>query len=252
MSLKTSNLLILAMCFLISSIFLPPVFGISLKELYVEPGSKVPNWVKSNAFWWAQDLITDKEFLNGIEYLISEKIILIEAPPSAPIRQGTEVPGWIKTTAGWWADGSIAEDDFLAAIQYLIKKGIIVVKTGFEVTSSAPGTYDVIVGGVKYPVKYDIGNNNELIRIELYPSFSVLIIDVKTTVDDYLTIEIPRNLIDARFKSFDDEFFVLTNGVEIDFDEIRGDFTRTLSFNLLEGDEEIEIIGTHTAVQYKK
>jgi len=31
---------------------------------------KVPDWVKNNAKWWAEDLIEDADFINGIEYLI--------------------------------------------------------------------------------------------------------------------------------------------------------------------------------------
>ena len=37
----------------------------------------IPDWVKSNAGWWADGLTSDKEFLNGIEWLISKGIITI-------------------------------------------------------------------------------------------------------------------------------------------------------------------------------
>jgi len=36
---------------------------------------EIPNWVKSNAQWWSEDLISDQDFLNGIEFLIKEGII---------------------------------------------------------------------------------------------------------------------------------------------------------------------------------
>ena len=36
---------------------------------------KVPAWVKNNAGWWANDLISEYDFLNGIKYLIKEGII---------------------------------------------------------------------------------------------------------------------------------------------------------------------------------
>ena len=36
---------------------------------------KVPDWVKNNAGWWANGLISEDDFLNGIKYLIKEGII---------------------------------------------------------------------------------------------------------------------------------------------------------------------------------
>ena len=38
----------------------------------------VPDWVKNNAKWWSEDLIGDADFYNGLEYLISHKIISID------------------------------------------------------------------------------------------------------------------------------------------------------------------------------
>ena len=37
---------------------------------------QIPDWVKNNAGWWAEDQIDDKTFATGIEYLI--RIGLIE------------------------------------------------------------------------------------------------------------------------------------------------------------------------------
>ena len=33
---------------------------------------KVPSWVKNTAGWWANNLITDNEFVNAIEFLIKK------------------------------------------------------------------------------------------------------------------------------------------------------------------------------------
>jgi len=38
---------------------------------------KIPTWVKSNAKWWSEDLISDQDFVKGIEFLIKEGIIRI-------------------------------------------------------------------------------------------------------------------------------------------------------------------------------
>lgn len=38
---------------------------------------QIPNWVKHNAYWYSQDLITAEEFSLTIEYLIDEGLIKV-------------------------------------------------------------------------------------------------------------------------------------------------------------------------------
>jgi len=37
----------------------------------------VPDWVKKNALWWADGLITDQDFVKGIQYLVEKGIIKV-------------------------------------------------------------------------------------------------------------------------------------------------------------------------------
>ena len=37
----------------------------------------VPAWIKNNAGWWATDQIDDSAFVQGIQYLIQEGIIVV-------------------------------------------------------------------------------------------------------------------------------------------------------------------------------
>ena len=88
--------------------------------------TSIPDWIKSNAGWWANGDIGDETFVQGIQYLIKEGIMQI--PPTTP--QGSsestsEIPGWIKSNAGWWANGDIGDETFVQGIQYLIKEGIL-------------------------------------------------------------------------------------------------------------------------------
>jgi len=87
----------------------------------------VPNWVKNTAGWWAEDKIPDSAFLQGIQFLIKEKIIIVQisAVDSEVVE---EVPGWVKNTAGWWAEDKIHDVTFVNAIRYLISQGIITVE----------------------------------------------------------------------------------------------------------------------------
>ena len=87
----------------------------------------IPSWVKNLGKWWSQELVTDKDFARGIEYLIKEKIIIIPESERQGSSSATKIPVWIKTNAGWWADNRISDSDFALGIQHLIRNGIIVV-----------------------------------------------------------------------------------------------------------------------------
>ena len=39
--------------------------------------ASIPAWIKNNAGWWANDQIPDSTFVDGIEFLIEKKIIVI-------------------------------------------------------------------------------------------------------------------------------------------------------------------------------
>jgi len=87
----------------------------------------VPSWIKNNAGWWATDQIDDSAFLQGIQFLIKEKIIIIPPTETSESAGSQEVPAWIKNNAGWWATDQIDDSAFLQGIQYLVKEGIIIV-----------------------------------------------------------------------------------------------------------------------------
>ena len=87
----------------------------------------VPSWIKNNAGWWADNLIDDNSFVSGIQWLISNDVILLPATEQGVGDSENVIPRWIKTTAGWWADDQIHDITFVAAIKYLINEGIMVV-----------------------------------------------------------------------------------------------------------------------------
>ena len=37
----------------------------------------IPDWIKNNAEWWSQGLITEDDFVNGIEFLVKNGIIRV-------------------------------------------------------------------------------------------------------------------------------------------------------------------------------
>ena len=38
---------------------------------------EIPDWIKNNAKWWANDQISDEDFVKSIEYLVKKGIIRI-------------------------------------------------------------------------------------------------------------------------------------------------------------------------------
>ncbi len=84
----------------------------------------IPEWIRNNAAWWADGQIDDKTFIQGIEYLIKNDIILIPKTQQES-SDSQEIPGWIKNNAAWWAEGQIDDETFVQGLQYLIQNGIL-------------------------------------------------------------------------------------------------------------------------------
>ena len=95
----------------------------------IQPTAKsvtaIPGWIKNNAKWWASDQIPDSAFLQGIQFLIKERIMVIPPTVASESSGSQEVPVWIKNNAGWWTSGQIDDITYVSGIQYLVKVGII-------------------------------------------------------------------------------------------------------------------------------
>ena len=111
--------------------------------------SEIPAWIKNNAGWWADGQIDDSSFLQGIQYLIKEGIMVIPPTETSESSGSEGVPAWVKNNAGWWADDQINDNTFISGIQYLIKSGIIVVtqaeKSVTETTIKVSGYSDWLI-----------------------------------------------------------------------------------------------------------
>ena len=98
----------------------------SIPDVFAE--DVIPSWVKNNAGWWATDQIDDASFLQGIQFLIKEEIMVITYVETSDDSGSQEVPGWVKNNAGWWANNQINDSSFVLGIKWLISNGIIVVE----------------------------------------------------------------------------------------------------------------------------
>ncbi len=103
--------------------------------------------------------------------------------------------------------------------------------------------------GQSYNVNYNI-NGATINDISIDTKSTSLVVSVQTTSDGSVTLTLPRALIDAKAGSSDDQFFVLEDGAEVDFQESKTDTARTLTISFPDGTEKIEVIGTQVVPEF--
>jgi len=118
----------------------------------------------------------------------------------------------------------------------------------------------VIVDSVVTATTVTVQDSNDLISYEItnakllniVPDLDAvsLLIYIETTDEGSITLTIPRSVLDASINGGDDEFFVLVDGEEVDFEEITTSEDRTLTIDFLAGTEQIEIIGTFVIPEF--
>jgi hypothetical protein len=80
--------------FKILYVILPLIFLIGVSvfvESAVAQTESVPDWIKTTAGWWAEGKISEQEYLNSIEFLIEQKIIVVNYSQQSPESFPTDV-----------------------------------------------------------------------------------------------------------------------------------------------------------------
>ncbi|MDC1057137.1 PEFG-CTERM sorting domain-containing protein [Nitrosopumilus sp.] len=98
-------------------------------------------------------------------------------------------------------------------------------------------------------ISYEITNGKVINVIPDMDAVSLLV-HIESIDDGSITLTIPRSVLDATIDNGDDQFFVLVDGEEVDFEETITSTDRTLTINFLAGTEEIEIIGTFVIPEF--
>jgi len=147
-----------------------------------------------------------------------------------------------------------AEGSYTVAVQYGTPNRSA--ETSFEfggstatTTPSSVTDTTVSVQGSSDLITYEI-TGGKLLSIIPDVDANSLIISIDATSDGSLTLTIPRSVLDATINGGDDDFFVLVDGEEVDFDEITTSTHRTLTIAFPVGAEEIEIIGTFVVPEF--
>ena len=101
------------------------------------------------------------------------------------------------------------------------------------------------IDSIDYEIEYT--GNNVILKSATadLEAISIFFETEVTSSGGDVTITLERDFFDAKIGTeIDDDFWVLSDGEEINFEEIKTDDRRTLSFSVSSGTQEIEIVGT--------
>ena len=134
--------------------------------------------------------------------------------------------------------GNIAETTF----EFVTEKALSETSNNFEVDAGSSGTFDVqytIRGGTV---------ENMIIDSDIF----ALIVIIDSEDDGNITLDLPRDSIDAKKASgSDDTYIILIDGIEVPYEEVsQNSVQRTLKIDFEEGDSDIEIIGTFVVPEF--
>ncbi len=108
----------------------------------------------------------------------------------------------------------------------------------------AENTYNLTVDEHSFDLTYEF--SGDVIAMAIDQELSSLLIGVENTKDSLFTITFDNTLVNAE----NDNFAILVNGLEVDYDISDDGNSSTLRFYVEEGTEEIEIIGTHVIPEF--
>jgi predicted secreted protein with PEFG-CTERM motif len=184
--------------------------------------------------------------------------IIIKAPNGNIVRIAQETIGADKKfSMEHTAGGGLmkSEGTYIISVQYGTESRTA--ETSFEfggstATPPSGGTVTdstVSVQGSSDLIGYEI-TGGKLLSIMPDVDANSLIISIQADEDGSLTLTIPRSVLDATINGEDDDFFVLVDGEEVDFDETTTSTDRILTIAFPAGAEEIEIIGTFVVPEF--
>ena len=107
-----------------------------------------------------------------------------------------------------------------------------------------PSEYVLEIDEHVFSISYNV--NAKVIAMAVDPELTSLLIGLENTSDSIFVIDLKHELISA----YNNEFAILVNGLEVDYDIISDSNSSTLTFFVPALTEEIEIIGTHVIPEF--
>ena len=103
---------------------------------------------------------------------------------------------------------------------------------------------------VEFRAEHDITGSSKVMEIFPDTQANSVIVSLDSSDQGAFTITFPREVMDATINGEDDDFFVLVDGEEVDYEEAKTTADRTLTIQFPAGAEEIEIIGTFVVPEF--
>jgi hypothetical protein len=95
-----------------------------------------------------------------------------------------------------------------------------------------------------FSIPYKVNAN--VIAIAIDPELTSILIGLEDTSDSFFVIDLKHELISAP----NNEFAILVNGLEVDYDVVSDSDSSTFTFFVPAFTEEVEIIGTHVIPEF--
>jgi len=122
----------------------------------------------------------------------------------------------------------------------------LILSVSFSILPSvfAENIYNLTVDEHSFDLTYEF--SGDVIAMAIDQELRSLLIGVENTKDSLFRITFDNKLVSAT----NDNFAILVNGLEVDYDILDDGNSSTLRFYVEEGTEEIEIIGTHVIPEF--
>ena len=130
--MKRQNILTLVAVFAVISVMSVPL------TQNAQAQNLVPDWIKTNAGWWADGILDDETFLNGITYLLENGVINVSSE-SNTIDVDTITIGFIPVEKA---------DELSSKAQTL--ETFLENELGVDVEIVVPTNYETIIEGMRF------------------------------------------------------------------------------------------------------
>jgi hypothetical protein len=107
-----------------------------------------------------------------------------------------------------------------------------------------PLEYILEIDDNTFAIQYQV--NAKVIAMAVDPELTSLLIGLDNASDSNFVIDLQHELINAQ----NNEFAILVNGLEVDYDIVSDSDSSTFSFFVPTFTEEVEIIGTHVIPEF--
>ena len=114
----------------------------------------------------------------------------------------------------------------------------------FDAKIENPSKYTLVIDEHNYSISYHV--DARVIAMAIDPELTSLLIGLENTKDSMFVIDLQHEIINAE----DNDFAILVNGYEVDYEIVSDADSSKFSFYVPEFTEEVEIIGTHVIPEF--